>query len=1367
MDDGNYIFAKIHSKNVKPLLDTGSNSNILDFNLAKQLHLNIKPSKSIFTLYTANSEKLPIVGIAEFDLILGNCHFPTEAYVVRNLAEKILLGRKFLKQYNCTINYCDNSITIDDICQMPIDNSNSRIQAVRASADTEIAPNAVAVVYATIDKSLINKDLLITNRPGKQFQKFGIQRILLHPKQNSIPCRIINFRQNTIVIKKDEIIGQAEIVEPKNCLQLYNENDVINFERELEKTKSGTTNNITQVNCDRTAHDETLTDEDRKRLDNFIIDYKITINKKLPQKDYYDLAALLYRYREIFVNDILKLKPMKIPPVRWFTKKHGTCKTRQYRLSQEAMVEIDKQVQQLQESKLIESATLEGMQKYLTPITIVRKHDGSARCVLDFRKINSITLAFSCNFPAVDDVIHKISKGNSSIYSSVDIKSAFWAVPLHEKSRDMTTFVNPLTQTYHRWKVAPFGAVNSGSSWNTAIQTILRQLGDSSNITFYVDDGAVATDDMPTHIQQLERLFRLFKRFRVPINIAKSSFGTEKLQMLGYEIQGNKYKYIARNRSKILETAASLTSQKQAKRWLSMASYFRKTVPNFAQLTSNIRKLTRPNTPFKWTSECEREFRHINKILCDPPVLTALQPNRPIFIITDSSQTGTAFCIGQRDDEGIFHPAGWGGHCLTAAQRNYHINDLELLAVVSALRQYEHIIRGSQIIIITDSSVVANFKSMKDLTPRRHRMLSYISSFNISTVLEKSANNPVDFLSRSFENMDKTQQQEWTPKGDKADDYVMHLNEKLSVGNQEANKSWVAISMVNDKQTDSANQMADVINVTTVNVENQPNGDSSSQLTDPDDQIGEDDSANIKARIQNFVCDLNLTESDYLDDGEFQDMFQFLKTGKLAESDTRARAVLLLSHMFQIHNNYLYRYCEPRRRKNLNAESLQLKLCLPEKYQHTAIQYLHALSGHCGMERLQLIASKYLYFKQLFHTAVEVVRKCKDCAQFKLQNACKQRPLQPFMAPKFGEIWFIDHWKLTKLVDDSGIEPDPTLPSSSLYSHVLVAVEGTTSWPEAILVHGTSALESARAFVHLIVSRFGLRPNLTIKLDSATSWASKFMNCLSQILGVKLQIAPAGSHREMGRIEITIRKLQEIVRNFITDDYAIAHALPLGLLAIRLGVTATHQLQIFESMHGIAFPIPGLSAAVRDQLDNIKDDEKKYLLNLHRRLQAISQQIEHNTQIQRQIEKAAFDKRYQVREIAFKPGQRVWLRSLGPTAGSSNILTHRRFTGPYIIGQVIDPGPREHYKLIHEATGRPYRWRISHDRLKIDRTGDGTETRPDNQPENKPMVRSKSYLPVVKILRKRNSADGSKEYFVILKNGQRIWTSNVNPKLIH
>jgi hypothetical protein len=113
MADGNYIHAKINGKNVRILVDTGANPNVMDFDLAKQLHIQIKPLRQPFSLFPANAGRMPVMGMAYFNMSCQSEMFPTEAYVVQNLSDKILLGRKFLKTYNCTINYTDNSFTID------------------------------------------------------------------------------------------------------------------------------------------------------------------------------------------------------------------------------------------------------------------------------------------------------------------------------------------------------------------------------------------------------------------------------------------------------------------------------------------------------------------------------------------------------------------------------------------------------------------------------------------------------------------------------------------------------------------------------------------------------------------------------------------------------------------------------------------------------------------------------------------------------------------------------------------------------------------------------------------------------------------------------------------------------------------------------------------------------------------------------------------------------------------------------------------------------------------------------------------------------------------------------------------------------
>ena len=54
------------------------------------------------------------------------------------------------------------------------------------------------------------------------------------------------------------------------------------------------------------------------------------------------------------------------------------------------------------------------------------------------------------------------------------------------------------------------------------------------------------------------------------------------------------------------------------------------------------------------------------------------------------------------------------------------MNAIELLVVIAALKHYEHVVRGSKMVLVRDSTFVLNYKTVKDLSPRRRRMLSYI-----------------------------------------------------------------------------------------------------------------------------------------------------------------------------------------------------------------------------------------------------------------------------------------------------------------------------------------------------------------------------------------------------------------------------------------------------------------------------------------------------------------------------------------------------------------------------------------------------------------------------------------------------------------
>jgi hypothetical protein len=75
-----------------------------------------------------------------------------------------------------------------------------------------------------------------------------------------------------------------------------------------------------------------------------------------------------------------------------------------------------------------------------SPVWPVKKPNGTYRFTVDFRKINELSPAMPGNLPDVQDLFYRIQKGAYTWFASVDLSDMFFAVALHSKSREMTTF---------------------------------------------------------------------------------------------------------------------------------------------------------------------------------------------------------------------------------------------------------------------------------------------------------------------------------------------------------------------------------------------------------------------------------------------------------------------------------------------------------------------------------------------------------------------------------------------------------------------------------------------------------------------------------------------------------------------------------------------------------------------------------------------------------------------------------------------------------------------------------------------------------------------------------------------------------------
>lgn len=92
------------------------------------------------------------------------------------------------------------------------------------------------------------------------------------------------------------------------------------------------------------------------------------------------------------------------------------------------------------------------------PIVLVGKKDGAPSFCIDYRRLNDVTERENSTLPVIQEALMDI--GKASIFTTLDLKSGYWQIPLNPKSRRLTAFTTPNDASYE-FKVMPFGLKNA------------------------------------------------------------------------------------------------------------------------------------------------------------------------------------------------------------------------------------------------------------------------------------------------------------------------------------------------------------------------------------------------------------------------------------------------------------------------------------------------------------------------------------------------------------------------------------------------------------------------------------------------------------------------------------------------------------------------------------------------------------------------------------------------------------------------------------------------------------------------------------------------------------------------------------------
>ncbi|GJW05138.1 putative reverse transcriptase domain-containing protein [Tanacetum coccineum] len=144
--------------------------------------------------------------------------------------------------------------------------------------------------------------------------------------------------------------------------------------------------------------------------------------------------------------------------------------------------------------------------------------------------------------------------------------------------------------------------------------------------------------------------------------------------------------------------------------FLGLARYYRRFIEEFSKIAKPMTKLTQKKVTFEWGDKQEASFQTLKNKLCSAPILALPQGAENFIVYCDVSHKGLGMVLMQNEKV-----IAYASRQLKIHEKNYTTHDLELGAVVFALKIWRHYLYGTKCTVFTDHKSLQHILNQKEL----------------------------------------------------------------------------------------------------------------------------------------------------------------------------------------------------------------------------------------------------------------------------------------------------------------------------------------------------------------------------------------------------------------------------------------------------------------------------------------------------------------------------------------------------------------------------------------------------------------------------------------------------------------------------
>ena len=163
--------------------------------------------------------------------------------------------------------------------------------------------------------------------------------------------------------------------------------------------------------------------------------------------------------------------------------------------------------------------------------------------------------------------------------------------------------------------------------------------------------------------------------------------------------------------------------------FLGLAGYYKRFFKGFSMTTTLMTGLLQKNVRFEWSEKCQASFEKLKAFLTEAPVLTQSTFGKEYVIFSDASLNGLG-CVLMQEGKVV----AYASRRLKPHEKNYPTHELELAAIVFALKIWRHYLYGEKCFIYIDHKSLKYLPSQRELNLRQCRWMELMKDYDVSSI---------------------------------------------------------------------------------------------------------------------------------------------------------------------------------------------------------------------------------------------------------------------------------------------------------------------------------------------------------------------------------------------------------------------------------------------------------------------------------------------------------------------------------------------------------------------------------------------------------------------------------------------------------